>query len=97
MSLIEEDEGPSHRMTLKERESLKRFARQGVRLEQTLIMISNWMSCMQDVSFTAYAANWAVAVEPENENALKEQWPLTDRRMIADGETAWGSYLKRTS
>lgn len=81
-----------HSMTLAERETLKRFAREGKNLEQTIIMISHWMGCQVDVSFSGYAANWAVANTVEDVSAMRACWPLTEGRMIADNSTAWGSY-----
>lgn len=81
-----------HVMYYNEREELKAFARRGENLEQTVIMIAHWMSCMSDVSFTDYASNWAIANTRENVNAMRIQWPLTKSRMIADDLTTWGIY-----
>ena len=78
-------------MTYEEQEALKRFAHQGENLEETLVMIANWMSCRVDVTFTEYASNWIVANNTGNLQAMASTWPLTGRRMIADNSTAWGS------
>ena len=48
-----DDEQPAqHVMFYQEREELKKFARNGENLEQILIIISHWMSCAMDVSFS---------------------------------------------
>ncbi len=89
-----DDEQPAqHVMFYQEREELKKFARNGENLEQILIIISHWMSCAMDVSFSGYAAQWAAANTKEDVSAIRKQWPLTLPRMIADDSTAWGSYL----
>lgn len=84
-----------HVMTYDEREALKQFARRGQNLEQTLIMLAHWMRCDIDVSFSGYAANWAAANTREDVSAMREQWPLTTPRMIADDSTSWGSFLSK--
>lgn len=86
---------PPHVMTYEERESLKAYARTGVGLDQALLMIAHWMRVAQDVTFSGYAGNWAVANEPDPNGPLKAHWPLNGRRMIADGSSEWGSYLRR--
>lgn len=92
-----EDEQPFlHGMTFPEREELKQFARRGENLEETIIMLAHWMSCGMDVSFSGYAANWCVATKASDVSAMRLQWPLNAPRMIADGSTAWGSFLKKT-
>ncbi len=50
-----------HSMTHQEREQLKQVARRGKCLEQALVMISHWMRCSHDVTFSGYASNWAAA------------------------------------
>lgn len=92
---LDTEQAPPHCMTYEERESLKQFARAGKGLPDALIMIAHWMRCQHDVSFTAYASNWAVAQNGEGVSAIRDQWPLRDSRMIADGETTWGSFLKK--
>ncbi len=89
-----EDQEFQHSMTYKEREQLKKFARQGLCLDQALIMISHWMGCGHDVTFSGYASNWAVAQAHEDVQAIRDQWPLNEPRMIADGRTEWGSAIK---
>ena len=82
-----------HSMTYAECEGLKAFARKGENLEQALIMISHWMICGFDVTFSGYAANWAAANKNEDVEAIRRQWPLTGKRMIADNGTAWGGTI----
>jgi hypothetical protein len=89
---LHNEESPNHVMTLPEREVLKEFARKGMNLEQIIIMIAHWMSCNIDVTFSGYAANWAVANTMEDVTAIRKQWPLSGPRMIADNMTSWGSY-----
>lgn len=91
---MEDQQSTPHVMTKGEREELKQFARRGENLEQLIIIISHWMSCAMDVSFSGYAAQWAAANTKEDISALRKQWPLQSPRMIADNSTAWGSYLK---
>lgn len=89
------DEQPSpHVMTYKERESLKQFARNGLGLDQALLMIAHWMRVDQDITFSGYAANWAIANEVDPMGPLKIQWPHSGIRMIADGKSDWGSYCR---
>ena len=94
MDIIDEA-APPHLMTYLEREALKAFARNGHSLDQALLMIAHWMRTGQDVTFSGYAANWAVANESDPRGPLKAKWPLTAPRMIADGSSEWGSYLRR--
>ncbi|RQP21802.1 hypothetical protein [Piscinibacter terrae] len=89
-----DDDEQKHSMTYQEREQLKQFARKGQNLEQTLIMISHWMSCGHDVTFSGYAANWAAANSRDDVGAIRQQWPLTGPRMIADDRTEWGSAVR---
>ena len=84
----------AHSMTFAEREQLKQFARSGRNLEQALVMICHWMRCAADVTFSGYAANWAVAKTTEEVGAIRDQWPLQGPRMIADNSTEWGSAVK---
>ena len=86
------EQGLPHSMTFKEREELKAFARKGLNISETLIMISHWMSCAIDVTFTGYASNWAAANLTDDVSAMRLQWPLTGPRWIANNSTAWGSY-----
>lgn len=81
-----------HVMTFAERESLKDFARSGRSLDQALIMIAHWMRCNIDVTFAGYAANWAEANQTDDVSALRQHWPLSGPRMIADNSSDWGSY-----
>lgn len=90
------DEPPMHCMTFAEREQLKQFARRAEGLTDVLIAIAHWMRCAQDISFSAYIANWAVAQMQANPS-VRSEWPLSSPRMIADGSTEWGSYLSKTS
>ena len=91
------DEQPiPHVMTYAERETLKRFARQGDNLDQALIAVAHWLSCGMDISFSGYVANWAAANQHDDVAAIRAQWPLTGPRMIANNATAWGSFLGRT-
>lgn len=89
-----EEKESLHSMTYKEREQLKQFARRGKCLEQALVMIAHWMRCSQDVTFSGYASNWAAAQTQEDVSAIREQWPLTGPRMIANDRTEWGSAVK---
>lgn len=84
---------PTHSMSFAECESLKDFARKSKNLKETLIMISNWMACGFDVTFTGYAANWAAANLTDDVSAMRHQWPLQGPRMIADNLTGWGSTI----
>jgi hypothetical protein len=93
---FDDETPPMHCMTYAEREALKKFARTGQDLEQALVMISHWMSCSQDVSFSAYAANWVAAQATADVPSMHQYWPLKAPRMIADNSTAWGSYLAQT-
>ncbi len=70
------EQGLPHSMTFKEREELKAFARKGLNISETLIMISHWMSCAIDVTFTGYASNWAAANLTDDVSAMRLQWPL---------------------
>lgn len=93
--MLVEDAAPrAHYMTYGEREVLKNFARRGEILAEMLIMIAHWMRCDMGVSFSAYAANWAVAQVNFETPAIQEQRPLTSPRMIADRFSTWGGYLK---
>lgn len=91
---MDEEQLTQHVMSLKERETLKEFARRGENLEQIVIIIAHWMSCAMDVSFSGYAAQWAAANTKDDLSALRKQWPLESPRMIADNSTAWGSYMQ---
>ena len=90
------DESPMHCMTYSEREQVKQFARRGEGLADVLIAITHWMRCAQDISFSAYIANWAIAQTQSDLTVVKNEWPLSSSRMIADGSTEWGSYLLKT-
>ena len=79
-------------MSYAERETLKAFARRGVELQNTLIMISHWMASAADVTFTGYASNWAAANTPDG-SAMRAQWPLNGPRMIANNTSEWGSAI----
>lgn len=81
----------SHSMSYVEREDLKTFAASGRELKQVLIMISHWMRVTQDVTFSGFAANWAVANQSLGTEAIQEKWPLRGARFIADGSSEWGS------
>lgn len=82
------ESNPHHSMSYQEREELKAFAYRGEDLAKALIMIAHWMRQAQNVTFTKYAANWAAA-NPEGTSAIREQWPLTEKRFIADNESDW--------
>ena len=88
------EEKLTHSMSYADREQLKEFARRGRNLEQTLIMISHWMSSGTDVTFPDYAANWAAANTREDVGAMRDQWPLVGPRMIAENRTEWGSAIR---
>lgn len=92
---FETESEQAHFMTKSERDTLKAFARRTENLENALIMIAHWMSCQMDISFSAYAANWAAAQTNIDVEAIRRQWPLKEARMIADNETGWGSYLRK--
>lgn len=90
---IDDEDAPMHCMTYSEREKLKRFAQRGEDLADVLVAIAHWMRSEQDVSFTAYVANWAIAQAKSEASAIRVEWPLVDSRMIADGSSEWGSYF----
>ena len=94
--LINQENAPMHCMTYSEREELKQFAQRGEDLADVLIAIAHWMRSEQDVSFSAYVANWAVAQAKPDSSAIRTKWPLVDSRMIADGSSEWGSYFRNT-
>lgn len=78
-------------MTYDEREALKEFARKGINLEETIIMIAHWHRQDVRVSFTDYAANWAAAESRTDVTAMRKQWPLIGKRHIADNYSDWHS------
>ena len=90
-----DEDAPMHCMTYSEREKLKQFAQRGEGLADVLIAITHWMRSKQDISFSAYVANWAVAQAKQDNSAVRTEWPLVNSRMIADGSSEWGSYLPR--
>lgn len=94
--LVNDEDAPMHCMTYSEREKLKQFAQRGEELADVLIAIAHWMRIEQDVSFSAYIANWAVAQAKPDASAIRTEWPLVGSRMIADGSSVWGSYLRIT-
>lgn len=83
-----------HAMTYAEREALKDFARRGTNLEQMLVLVSNWMACGVDVTFSGYASHWAAARTGEDTAAIRAKWPLKGPRMIADNRSDWGSAIE---
>ena len=91
---FEDEAAPLHSMTYPEREALKAFARSGKNLEEMIIYIAHWLRCDMDVSFSGYVAHRAASEIAVNVSAIREQWPLTGPRMIADGSSEWGSYLR---
>lgn len=91
---FEEEASPLHSMTYAEREALKLFARAGINLEEILIYIAHWLRCDMDVSFSGYVAHRAASEIAVDVSAIRRQWPLTGPRMIADGSSEWGSYLR---
>lgn len=90
---FEDEAAPLHSMTYPEREALKAFARSGKNLEEIIIYIAHWLRCEIDVSFSGYVAHRAASEIAVDVSAIREQWPLTGPRMIADGSSEWGSYL----
>ncbi len=84
------------RMTYDEREHLKAFADQGENLAEVVVMIAHWMREPMFVPFGLYAAHWAAAQQTSDVSAMRHHWPLEGRRMIADNQTAWGSYRADT-
>lgn len=94
--LVHDEDAPMHCMTYSEREKLKQFARRGEELTDMLIAIAHWMRSEQDVSFSAYVANWAAAQAKLEDSVIRMEWPLVDSRMIADELSEWGSYLRNT-
>ena len=90
-----EEEAPSHSMTYAEREKLKSFAAAGNSLPAMLLAIAHWMREGMDVSFSGYIANWAEANRDQvwEVEAIREQWPLSGPRFIADNSSTWGSAI----
>ena len=80
-------------MTYKERESLKVFAGKGQCLAEALTMIAHWMRQSQEVTFTGFAANWCEANRLRLIDPMREHWPHTGTRFIADNTSEWGSAL----
>lgn len=79
-------------MTYEEREHLKVFADQDESLAEVIFMIAHWMRQPEAVPFSNYAANWAAAHTSSDVAAMRQHWPLTGPRMIANGQSGWGSY-----
>lgn len=79
-------------MTHSEREGLKQFASRRKNLHETLVMIAHWMRQPKPVAFGLYAANWAAAEQRLDVEAMRCQWPLIGKRMIADNCSDWGSF-----
>ena len=82
----------SFQMTYDERETLKRFADAGECLADALTMIAHWMRQSAAVSLSEYAAHWAAAEQRRDVEAMRQFWPLSTPRMIADNCSEWGSY-----
>lgn len=80
-------------MTYEERESLKEFAGKGQCLAEALTMIAHWMRQSQGVTFTDFAANWCEANRFRLIDPMREHWPHTGDRFIADNTSEWGSAL----
>ena len=91
---VEDETPPLHSMTYSEREALKSFARAGESLEELIVFIAHWLRCPMDVSFSGYVAHRAAAETAVDVSAIRRQWPVNGPRMIADGSSEWGSYLK---
>ena len=91
---FEDEAAPLHSMTYREREALKGFARSGENLQEMIIYIAHWLRCDMDVSFSGYVAHRAASETAVDVSAIRRQWPLVEPRMIADGSSEWGSYLK---
>ncbi|MDV7210483.1 hypothetical protein [Azotobacter beijerinckii] len=87
-----EENATKFAMTYAEREQLKQFAGEGKNLHETLTMIAHWMRQAEAVPFSDYAANWAAAEQRKDVEAMRQQWPLTGPRMIADNCSDWGSF-----
>ena len=78
-----------YKMTYCERESLKVFARNNKNLRNTIVMIAHWMRQDHKINFSCYAANWAVAHQGKDVEAMALEWPLKGKRHIKDGGSDW--------
>jgi hypothetical protein len=78
-------------MTYAEREKLKVFASRGKCLDAMLRAIAHWMRQGVNVSFSAYVSNWAEANRSQkfDVEAIREQWPHSGPRFIANECTDW--------
>lgn len=79
----------SHAMTYDEREALKAFARSNENLMETIVMIAHWMRQDIEISFSNYAANWAIGHQETDVKVMRRQWPLNGKRHIKDGGSDW--------
>ncbi len=80
------------KMTYSEREKLKRFADKEQCLHEVITMIAHWMRQRKRIPFELYAANWSAAEQRKDVGVMRECWPLTGERMIADNCSDWESY-----
>lgn len=78
-------------MKYHEREYLK-WHRCGDQAHEVVMMIAHWHRQPKAVPFTDYAANWAAAETRRDVSKLREAWPLTGPRKIADNCTDWNSF-----
>jgi hypothetical protein len=90
-------EDPSHFMTYAEREKLKAFAYDGKGLSSMLVVIAHWMRVSTDISFSDYVANWAEANRGQGKEveAIREKWPHSGEKFIADNGSEWGSVKQK--
>lgn len=77
------------KMEYHEREALKRDW--GEESKLVILMIAHWHRQTEQIPFSEYAANWAVACG-ERAKKIQEVFPLKTKRMIKDGYSDWNSF-----
>ena len=78
------------KMEYHEREALKRDW--GDESNMVICMISHWHRQTEQIQFSEYAANWAIANKHLGTEKMQQVFPLTTKRMIKDHLTDWGSF-----
>lgn len=75
-------------MTYDEREHLKRIDFED-QAHEVIKMICHWHRQSRPVPFSLYAANWAAAEKRRDVSKLREAWPQSGPRKIADNCSDW--------
>ena len=79
-------------ITYEEREKLKYIASRGFCLAECLTMIAHFARQTERIEFSLYASNWIEAEKRKDLSALKEFFPFSGKRRIADNCSDWDSF-----